>query len=32
MDPGMGGIHKRNTGPASTSAETQRITEGMKAD
>ncbi|KPL68605.1 1,3-beta-glucanase [Erythrobacter sp. SG61-1L] len=28
---GAGGIHKRNTGPASTSTETQRITEGMKA-
>lgn len=27
---GAGGIHKRNTGPASTSTETQRITEGMK--
>jgi hypothetical protein len=32
MDPGLGGIHKRNTGPSSTSAETARITEGMKAD
>lgn len=27
---GQGGIYKRNTGPASTQAETQRITEGMK--
>jgi glutathione S-transferase len=27
---GAGGIHKRNTGPESTRAETQRITEGMK--
>jgi glutathione S-transferase len=27
---GQGGIYKRNTGPASTSAETQRITAGMK--
>ena len=26
---GMGGIHKRNTGPESTQAETRRITEGM---
>jgi glutathione S-transferase len=26
---GAGGIHKRNTGPESTRAETQRITEGM---
>jgi len=26
---GQGGIHKRNTGPESTRAETQRITEGM---
>lgn len=26
---GQGGIHKRNTGPDSTRAETQRITEGM---
>ena len=26
---GQGGIHKRNTGPESTQAETQRITEGM---
>jgi hypothetical protein len=31
MPPGLGGIHKRNTGPESTRAETQRITEGMKA-
>jgi glutathione S-transferase len=30
LAPGQGGIHKRNTGPASTSAETRRITEGMK--
>ncbi|HSG35464.1 MAG TPA: beta-etherase [Sphingomonadaceae bacterium] len=30
MPQGQGGIHKRNTGPASTQAETQRITEGMK--
>ena len=30
--PGQGGIHKRNTGPESTRAETQRITEGMKAN
>ncbi len=29
MDPGLGGIHKRNTGPESTSAETRKITEGM---
>ncbi len=28
---GQGGIYKRNTGPASTQAETQRITAGMKA-
>ncbi len=28
--PGQGGIHKRNTGPQSTRAETERITEGMK--
>ena len=27
---GQGGIYKRNTGPESTRAETQRITEGMK--
>lgn len=27
---GQGGIYKRNTGPDSTRAETQRITEGMK--
>ena len=31
MPPGQGGIHKRNTGPESTRAETQRITEGLKA-
>ena len=31
MPQGQGGIHKRNTGPESTRAETQRITEGMKA-
>ena len=31
MPPGQGGIHKRNTGPESTRAETQRITEGMKS-
>jgi len=31
MPQGAGGIHKRNTGPESTRAETQRITEGMKA-
>jgi glutathione S-transferase len=30
MPQGQGGIHKRNTGPESTRAETQRITEGMK--
>lgn len=29
MPQGQGGIHKRNTGPESTRAETQRITEGM---
>jgi hypothetical protein len=29
MPAGMGGIHKRNTGPDSTRAETQKITEGM---
>jgi glutathione S-transferase len=29
--PGLGGIHKRNTGIESTRAETQKITEGMKA-
>jgi len=29
MPQGQGGIHKRNTGPDSTRAETQRITEGM---
>ena len=29
MPAGLGGIHKRNTGPDSTRAETQRITEGM---
>jgi hypothetical protein len=29
MPAGQGGIHKRNTGPESTRAETQRITEGM---
>jgi glutathione S-transferase len=28
---GLGGIHKRNTGIESTRAETQKITEGMKA-
>ena len=28
---GQGGIYKRNTGPESTRAETQRITEGMAA-
>ena len=28
---GAGGIHKRNTGPESTRAETQHITEGTKA-
>lgn len=27
---GLGGIYKRNTGPASTQAETQKITQGMK--
>jgi hypothetical protein len=27
----QGGIYKRNTGPESTRAETQRITEGMAA-
>ena len=27
---GQGGIYKRNTGPASTAADTQRITAGMK--
>jgi len=31
MPQGAGGIHKRNTGPVSTEAETRRITEGMKA-
>jgi len=31
LEPGQGGIHKRNTGPQSTQAETKRITEGMKA-
>ncbi len=31
MEPGAGGIHKRNTGPQSTQAETKRITEGMTA-
>ena len=29
MPQGQGGIHKRNTGPESTRAETQKITEGM---
>lgn len=29
---GQGGIFKRNTGPGSTSSETQRITEGMDED
>jgi len=29
---GQGGIHKRNTGPESTRAETRRITEGMTQD
>jgi glutathione S-transferase len=29
MPAGLGGIHKRNTGPDSTRAETQKITEGM---
>jgi len=32
MEPGAGGIHKRNTGPQSTSAETATITEGMPGD
>ncbi len=29
LPQGQGGIHKRNTGPQSTQAETQRITEGL---
>lgn len=30
-EAGLGGIHKRNSGPASTSTETRLITKGMKS-